>query len=578
MNMRWASMLLVLSALAAGAVAAPAWAQDGAAAPVGPPAAFATPQGAPAAGAAPMAMPAQAYAALAAASPPGMPANMPPRPIAHAQSTNPDGTSHHAATFLVPTYSPAAGYPQAPMYPVMQAAYMAGAEGMQPPAHLPAGPMPDVNGSYGYAPADVGAGYGPPGYGPPGYGPGGGYGAAGGMPYGAMGGQPMAPMYDSGYGGMSDGQSMDGGCPICGGQGCPQCGGHGGLFGHGTGLPNGLLGDVLGLVAPYPDGGCAAVRWFDFAVDYMMLKRDNTGRSDQVFSTFGITGPPALNANQLDFGSYKPGFRFSAALQIGPANSLEFTYFGQFNYVATATVRSPGNLFSVFSQFGLLPFGGGGFSEFDNADFNQIRYISSFDSFEVNWRNRWMAPNCRYQGSWTLGVRHFILDEKLRFTTSSAANGFATGTGFVPARSQDDTDTTNNLTGMQVGTDLWVCLLPGLRAGGELQAGVYGNHMNINTTIGSNLVGPIGPNERLVRNDVSFIGQANLLLTYRLNYQWTLRGGYNFLFVDGVALAPENFNPVPPNFNNPFNPHTHIINDNGSVFYHGWNVGLEFMW
>jgi len=374
---------------------------------------------------------------------------------------------------------------------------------------------------------------------------------------------------------------LDGGCPYCGGQGCQQCGAGGGIFGHGnhhgdgTWLPNGLLGDVLGLVAPYPDGGCAAVRWYDFAVDYMMLKRDNTGRN-QIVSSVGIAGPPALQTNDLNFGGYRPGFRFTGAYQLGPANSIEFTYFGQFNYTSHATVRSgSGNLFSSFSNFGLLPFGG--FTEFDRADFNQINYQSTFDSFEINWRNRWMSPNCRYQGSWLLGVRHFILDEKFRFATSSSTNGQLTGTGFVPARSQDDTDTTNNLTGIQFGTDMWLCLLPGLRAGGELQAGVYGNHMNINTTAGSNQL-PNVFRERLTANDVSFIGQANLLATYRLNYQWTLRGGYTFLFVDGVALASENFNSQAPLLNNPFAPRVARTNDNGNVFYHGWNVGLEFMW
>jgi len=338
-----------------------------------------------------------------------------------------------------------------------------------------------------------------------------------------------------------------------------------------------LLGDVLGLVCPYPDGGCAAPRWYDFAVDYMMLKRDTTGRSNQVFATEGINGTPVLNANQLDFGSYKPGFRFSAALQIAAANSIEFTYFGLFNYTAHARARSgSSSLFSPFSNFGQLPFGG--FSEFDQADFAQINYQSTFDSFEINWRCRWMAPNCRYQGSWTLGVRHFILDEKLRYASSSSVNGFLGPTSFIPAMARDDTDTTNNLTGIQFGGDMWVCLLPGLRAGGELQAGVYGNHMNINRTVGSNLVPPnVFAQDRLQSNDVSFIGQANLLLTYRINYQWSLRGGYQFLYVDGVALASENFNPTPPFLNNPFRQATRI-NNNGSVFYHGWNVGVEYMW
>jgi hypothetical protein len=375
---------------------------------------------------------------------------------------------------------------------------------------------------------------------------------------------------------------MDGSCPYCGGNGCPQCGGHGGIFGHhggGAGLHNGLLGDVLGMVAPYPDGGCAAVRWFDFAVDYMMLKRDDTGRN-QAIASRGIQGPIVLQTDDLDFGGYRPGFRFIGAYQIGPANSIEFTYFGQFHYDSSAVVRSPNaNLFSVFSNFGLDPLGG--FSEFDRANFMQIDYTSTFDSFEIDWRCRWMSPNCRYQGSWTIGARHFILDEKFRFASVSGPNGIfepIAGQFVRPARARTDVDTTNNLTGIQFGSDLWICLLPGLRAGGELKAGVYGNHMNVNTTFGSDLL--IGSDfiEQQTANDVAFIGQANLLATYRINYQWTLRAGYTFLFVDGVALAPENLNPLPPLVNNPFRPRVPFVNDNGNVFYHGWNVGVEFMW
>jgi hypothetical protein len=364
-----------------------------------------------------------------------------------------------------------------------------------------------------------------------------------------------------------------GACEFCGGQGCPQCAG-----GEGSCLPNGLLGDCLGLVCPYPDGGCAAPRWFDFAADWMMLKRDNVGRNQDLASQ-GINGPRVLSTDDLDFGSHRAGFRFSAAVQLAAANSLEFTYFGSFNYTSTARVRAgAGNLFSVFSEFGLTPLGG--FNEFESAEFMQIDYQSTFDSFEINWRCRWMAPNCRYQGSYTVGVRHFILDEKFRFASASTANGFPGPAipPIIPARGRDDTDVTNNLTGIQFGGDLWICILPGLRAGGELQAGVYGNHMNVATTIGSNLLNTPDFRETLDANDVSFIGQANLLATYRVNYQWTLRGGYQFLFVEGVALATENFNPVPPLLINPFRPRQQIVNDNGNVFWHGWNVGLEYMW
>jgi len=474
-------------------------------------------------------------------------------------------------------YGPAAMYGQPAMYaqPGMQpVAYSQGPASVlvqpQAPGPFPGGAAPDVYGAYGYAPTDYGQpGYGQPnngqpGYGPPGYGP---------DPY--AGGAGGAPAYDqSGYAG---GGPMGGG-PMGGGQcGDGSCGLPGSEV-NGQQLPNGLLGDCLGLIAPYPDGGCAAPRWYDFAVDFMMLKRDNTGRS-QPFTSDGINGPIVLTTNNLDFGQFRPGFRFSAAFQLMAANSLEFTYFGQFNFTSQAAVTSPtGNLFSVFTGFPInIPLIAA-FPEFSNANFQQISYQSTFDSFEINWRKRWMAPNCRYQGSWTLGVRHFILDESFFFASSSTANGFVPPFpigGFIPARGLSQTFTTNDLTGIQIGTDAWVCVLPGLRVGGEFQAGVYGNHTNINNVYSTNLTPGTVVRERLGSNDVSFIGQANLLATYRFNYQWSGRIGYQFLYVDGVALASENFNPLPPLLNPP---RATKINDNGNVFYHGWNIGLEYMW
>ena len=366
---------------------------------------------------------------------------------------------------------------------------------------------------------------------------------------------------------------MLGGCGYCGGMGCDACGGGHGLFGHGDGcggLANGLLGDVFGLVAPYPDGGCAAPRWYDFAVDFMHLKREDAGRSAD-FTSLGIGGPVVLSTSDLDFDG-ESSFRFSAMLQVGPGNNLEFTYFGLFFWDDRAVVRDANDqLFSVFSDFGLI--GPGGFTETDNSDLQFIDYESSFDSFEVNWRKRWVSPNCRYQGSWVCGVRYFKLDEDFNYFTQSTAN---VGPSGVPTMN-NNINVHNNMTGFQLGGDLWMCILPGLRVGAEGKAGVYGNRIAVENTIEVN-TGADSVVEDMVRNDVSFLGQADVLATYRLNYNWTMRVGYQFLFVEGVALASENFNPVRPQVFDPATPRVATVNDNGNVFYHGWFLGAEFVW
>jgi hypothetical protein len=411
---------------------------------------------------------------------------------------------------------------------------------------VPAGAMP------AYAHPGMTAGY----YGPDGQGsvlsggpmPGGPMDAGMMDPGMMMGTPPEAYAEDYGYGG--------GMCPHCRGLGCRHCGGHGGL-----------LGDVLGITGPYDDGGCAAVRWYDFALDYMYLSRDTVDRGVDLASE-GIGGPIVLSTDDLDFDEAS-GFRFSGMFQVSAGGSVEFTYFGTFHWHKTASVTSDtDNLFSVLSQFGQVP--AGGFAETDNASLQRIDYSSTFDNFEINFRRRWVAPNHRYQGSWLIGVRYFKLDEDFQYITVNTLSGFM----------DYDVNTNNSLTGFQGGGDLWLCVVPGLRLGGEFKAGVFGNHASQGTNIGTTTAASIFA-EQVKVDDVAFVGNLDLMMLYRLNYNWTFKLGYQFLYVDGVALASENFNTTPPAIFTGVPGdliRDQTINDNGNVFYHGLMLGAEFLW
>jgi len=52
--------------------------------------------------------------------------------------------------------------------------------------------------------------------------------------------------------------------------------------------------------------------------------------------------------------------------------------------------------------------------------------------------------------------------------------------------------------------------------------------------------------------------------------------------IDGVALAPENLNETPPNVLFPpgsgSSSRVPGINANGDVLYHGFTIGMEWMW
>ena len=422
------------------------------------------------------------------------------------------------------------------------------------------GPMP--------MPMPGGMGPGGPGAPPPGM-----------VPPPGMGGGPMGPGGPGMMNGMYDPDSMGGQSVMGGGDmigGGPE--GYGGgemgpMDGPGWRMRNGLLGDVLGIIAPYPDGGCAAPRWYDFEVGVMTMKRDNSGRNVD-FASAGIAGPIILSTDDLDFDE-STSFRISAMVQWGPGSNLEFVYYGLFGWTESAQVQGPDNIFSPYSQYGTVP--AGGFVETDAANFASIRYFSTFDNYEANFRQRWQSPNCRYQGSWLWGFRYFQLDEDFNYRIEVDTDGVNGADTFT----RTNVNTNNAMTGLQIGGDTWVCLIPGLKIGGEAKFAVLGNHSNVDSLIRITGANPaVEFRDGLTVGDVCFLGDLAAYVTYRMNYNWTFKGGYQVLYLDGATLAAENFNPQPPAVfaPGPVAVRQPVARENGDVFWHGWTMSLEYLW
>ncbi len=369
------------------------------------------------------------------------------------------------------------------------------------------------------------------------------------MPGVPMDGMAMPGMPMDGYYGE------DGGfCGNCGGYGCEAC----------------MLRDdfdlhILRWLLPYGAGGCCAQRWYDINADAVFLSRDNVADT-YYFASDGIAGPPVLGTDQLSFNE-QAGIRVSAALQLGAGNLIESTYLGSFNWSDSASLTSDTyNLYSLISDFGQNPFGG--FDDTDEAAYAAIEYSTTFDSVELNYRQRWVAPNCKLQGSWLAGVRYFYLEEDFRYYTVSFARLGAAAY---------DIGVSNSLTGGQVGGDLWACILPGLSIGAELKAGIYGNRATQRTRIDAlSFAAPVY--ETVTDTAASFLGDAKTTVPWRLNQSWTLRGGYLFVYASEVALAAENFNSAPPFVDDPLRPRIPGLRNSSDVFYHGAHLGVEYMW
>jgi hypothetical protein len=396
------------------------------------------------------------------------------------------------------------------------------------------------------------------------------------QPFPSMGGMNAPAGYE--LGGGYGGEYAGGGCASCGGYGCDAC------LGGGSGFGARFLSRLL----PYAEGGPCAPRWYDITMDGIYLNRERASRTVN-FASDGINGDIVLSTDDLDFDQ-ELGYRLTAAHQIFAGAALEFTYFGLLDWSSSATViRAPGNfspppnpgpafpddLYSVLSNYGTDPIGG--FDETDRSRQQSLAYTSSVDNFELNVRKRFTAPNCRLQYSWLAGVRYLYLLEDFTYAT---LGGGAPSRGFM----NYNIGTRNSLTGLQVGGDAWLNLVPGINVGADLKAGVYGNYVTQTTNILATTSIPANGNtyrDSLTKYDIALATDANLYFMWRVGPHWTVRVGYNFMFMDGVALAPENFNSVAPNVltgGAPSQTRVTQLNRNGNVFYHGGFGGIEFMW
>ncbi len=315
---------------------------------------------------------------------------------------------------------------------------------------------------------------------------------------------------------------------------------------------------------PYFDGTCGP-RWYDASVEALYLQRENISRTVN-FTSDGArgTGDPniVLSTDNLDFDE-TPGVRATVRYDIGPASEIEGVYTGVLYWKSSADVTSStDNLFSVFSDFGgpaLFP----GFSDTDQATYHSIEYSSGLQSVELNWRRDWMSSMWRAYGSCLLGVRYVQLGENFRHVTQG-------DDGEMDYR----VNTENDLVGFQLGGDMWVCVAPGVSVGGDLKAGVYSNSADQSTrVVADSLLDTL--RESASNYDVALVAESNLMVIYQVTPSLTLKAGYQFLFLDGVALATENFNSEPPFLGGPRDV---FINDNGSALYHGALAGLEWIW
>jgi hypothetical protein len=310
--------------------------------------------------------------------------------------------------------------------------------------------------------------------------------------------------------------------------------------------------------------------WYVMA-EGIALKRDAS--DERVFATIGDPDTVALSTSDQRF-EFEGGLKALLGHQFNDYYAIEASYFGLTTWDAQAAVRdvsvnglgTTGNLFSPFSNFG-DPAGIAG------LDFNtlaSIRTVSSLDNFELNIRQRIDTVPEPFQASVLYGVRYMNIRERFEYRTQS----FSPAPG--GAENAVNVHTGNDLIGFQIGGALEARIEPRGWINFEVKGAVCHNGAD---QASDYTFGPLaGPQTTIAgaraEERTAFVGDVSLSFMYQFSRRLVGRIGYQSIWVDGVALASENFE---SNVNRLTLGPPQLVHDGGLV-YHGPFAGLMYSW
>jgi hypothetical protein len=183
------------------------------------------------------------------------------------------------------------------------------------------------------------------------------------------------------------------------------------------------------------------------------------------------------------------------------------------------------------------------------APMPSVSYSSRLYNVETNLRWKGICHLPVLAGFRTLG-----LDENFQVSVAGGENV-----------SVANTSTNNALYGCQIGIEPVLWDQGGrFRLESSLKAGIYGNRTHQRTFLGGQQFDS--------RSDgvPSYVGEIGVFASYALNKCWSLRAGYEVMWITNVALAPDQLSSV-----NYGVPPTGAVYDKATAFYHGATAGVE---
>jgi hypothetical protein len=293
-------------------------------------------------------------------------------------------------------------------------------------------------------------------------------------------------------------------------------------------------------------------------VEALILERNVSGSSFPL-ALDATSGLPLVTTDDLDF-PYSGGLRAYIGHRFCGPWAWELGYFGLFGANASADFSGdftlPGDL-------------GPGSNVFFGTDRLRFDYTSDVHSGELNFVccSCFCCPSGCHEKCTSIeylyGLRYLRADETLDvFGERDEVGGTETGSY--------STQATNDLYGGQFGMRLRHCR-GSWSVEGTGKAGLYFNDARQSQTI-IDFPDFVLRQTTASADHLAFFGELNATLIRQISDHWFVRGGYNLMWIDGVALAPDQLD-----FSLTSTSGSDIDTGN-TMFLHGINVGIEARW
>jgi hypothetical protein len=338
--------------------------------------------------------------------------------------------------------------------------------------------------------------------------------------------------------------------------------------------------EYLGEGCPWP---C-----FYLQADVLLLRRDLTGTNFPATS-LGVRGPILAQLQDLEFLT-EGGARVTAGFRCDPCWSVEGTYFGQHDWFDAFVVTDPNSrLFGVLNRFGtaqqpifpvtMFPatFGIGNNTFAQSGDYrsrlSSYEVNAVYDLFRTNFGPDTDPDSPGFSVSLLGGLRYLRMVENFSLRTrGSRAPGLPDDPG---ATADYVVDCENDAFGGQFGGRFKLQVLKNLALSLDAKCAVLANGVEQQSiaTFTFNQPRPILGLLSADDGDVvtSYVGQLTSMVTWNVTKHVALRGGYDVLWWNRRALAPDQVD-ANATQNNAITP---MINTKGTTMFYGASFGLE---